>query len=224
MYRIPEVARTQATTPRLDRRTKAARSEQRDARAALLDAAAAVFAARGLRAASIEQVARRAGYSKGAVYWHFESKYDLFLALLEERVDRPIHEMIELLESAPPEQDMGPEASRRFVELLRSERALLLLEHEYWSEAVRDRSLRDRYLTRQARLRKALGRALVTRVRHLGGPAMDASRGEAMATVVMSLAAGLARARLIDPAAVADDLLGDTLVLLYKGRVATASG
>jgi len=56
----------------------------RDARAAFLRAAAAVFSERGFQDASVEDIAHRAGYSKGAIYWHFESKDDLFLALLEE--------------------------------------------------------------------------------------------------------------------------------------------
>lgn len=215
-------SRAQPRTGRLDRRTKQARSERRDGRAALLDAAAEVFASRGLRDASVDEVAERAGYSKGAVYWHFESKDDLFLALLEERIDRPMREMIGLLESAPPEHDMGPEASRRFTELLQTQRELLLLEHEYWSQAARDPALRGRYRNRQARLRKALGKALVTRFEHLGAPALGPARGEAMATIVMGLAAGLARERLIDPEAVSDDLLGDALVLLYRGTAAEA--
>ena len=112
MYSIAMPTRAQATTQRQDRRTRAARDEHRDAREALLDAAAEVFAARGLREASVDEIAQRAGYSKGAVYWHFESKDGLFLALLEERVDRPTREMIELLESAPTDQDMSVEASR----------------------------------------------------------------------------------------------------------------
>jgi AcrR family transcriptional regulator len=179
-----------------------------------------VFAARGLRDASVDEIAERAGYSKGAVYWHFDSKDELFLALLEERVDAPTREMIALLESAPPEQDMGPEASRRFVELLRTQHDLLLLEHEYWSQAVRDPGLRRRYARRQGRVRKALGRALAIRVEHLGGPPLGEAQGEVMATVVMGLAAGLARERLIDPRAVPDRALGDALVLLYKGLAA----
>jgi AcrR family transcriptional regulator len=133
---------------RLDRRTRSARAERRDARAALLRAAAAVFSERGFRDASVDDIAHRAGYSKGAIYWHFESKDDLFFALLEERLERPTREMIELLESAPPEQDMGPEASRRFVELLESERELLLLQQEYWSQAVRDPKLRALMVSR----------------------------------------------------------------------------
>jgi AcrR family transcriptional regulator len=212
-------AATQSKKARRDRRTRGARAEGRDAREALLEAAAEVFAERGFRDASIDEVALRAGYSKGAVYWHFTGKDDLFFALLEERVDGPYREMIELLESAPAERDMGPEASRRFVELLRSERELLLLDNEYWSQAVRDPRLRARYAERQAKLRSALGRALRTRMKHLGGPA-DAVVGERMATAIMALGTGLALEKLIDPEAVPDDLLGDVIVLIYTGLVA----
>jgi AcrR family transcriptional regulator len=212
---------TRRRTARLDRRTRAARAERGDTRAALLDAAAEVFAERGFRDASVDEVAQRAGFSKGALYWHFAGKDELFLALLEERVDRPTREMIELLESAPPDRDMGPEASRRFVDLLRGAPELLLLDHEYWAQAVRDPELRARYAERQAKLRSALGRALVTRVRHLGGP-VHAVPPEDMATVIMGLAAGLARERLVDRGAVSDGLLGDAIVMLYAGIVARA--
>jgi len=216
---MPTATRHRAA--RLDRRTRSARAERRDARAAFLRAAAAVFSERGFQDASVEDIAHRAGYSKGAIYWHFESKDDLFFALLEERLERPIREMIELLESAPPEQDMGPEASRRFVELLESERELLLLQHEYWSQAVRDSKLRARYASQRAELRAAFGCAISTRLEHLGAPP-GAVEVETMATVIMALSAGLAEERLIDPGAVPDGLLGETIVLLYFGVVARA--
>jgi AcrR family transcriptional regulator len=211
---------TKSRPPRLDRRTRTARAEGRDGRAALLEAAAEVFARRGYRDSSVDEIAERAGYSKGAVYWHFAGKDDLFLALLEERIDRPIREGIELLESAPPERDMAPEASRRFVELVRGQRELLLLDHEYWSQAVRDPKLRARYAKRQAKLRSALGKALALRLQHLGAPPLAAP--EEMATALLSVAYGLAQERLIDPDAVPDHLLGDTFALIYAGHVAQA--
>ena len=112
---------------------------------------------------------------------------------------------------------MSVEASRRFAERMRTERELLLLEHEYWSRAVRDPELRERYVERQARLRSAFGRALCTRFEHLTGRPLGTARGEAMATVLMSLRAGLAQEALIEPGAVSEDLLGEAVVLLYKG-------
>lgn len=208
--------------PRLDRRTRAGRAEAANPRAALLNAAAEVFAERGFRDASIDEVASRAGYSKGAVYWHFTGKDDLFLALVDERIHKPTHEMIELLESAPPDQDMGPEASRRFVEMLRGERELLLLLHEYWSQAVRDPEVQVRYVGRQRALRASVARALAKRAENLGAP--KGFPAEKMATAILSLAAGLAQERLIDADAVPDELLGELIVLLYAGMVARAGG
>jgi AcrR family transcriptional regulator len=218
---MPRNVSTAERETRVDRRTRSARAQGGDAREALLRAAAAVFAERGFREASVDEIAARAGYSKGALYWHFESKDGLFFALMDASVDAPTHEMIELLESAPPEQDMAPESNRRFVELLARQRELLLLEHEYWSQAVRDAELLVRYAAHRERLRAALANALSVRLEHLGAPAIGAG-AEQLATVLMSLAAGLAQERLIDERAVPDGLLGDTLVLLYRGLLASA--
>jgi AcrR family transcriptional regulator len=212
-------AATRTRGSRLDRRTRPARAQNRDGRAALLEAALQVFAERGYRDASVDEVARSAGYSKGALYWHFSSKDDLFFALLEERIDRPWRETIELLESATPDHDMAPEANRRFVELLRGERELLLVQHEYWSQAVRDPKLRARYTKRRRELRSALGKAIAARVEHLGAPPLEGS-AEDMATAFIALALGLAQERLIDADAVPDHLIGNTFAMIYAGHVA----
>ena len=182
-----------------------------------------MVARRGLRDASIDEIAAVAGCSKGAVYWHFASKDDLFFALLEDRVDRPTYEMVELLESAPAEQDMAPETSRRFVEILENERELILLNEEYWAQAVRDPAVRRRYVARQQKLRSAIAKALAIRVEHLGTP-LEFPAPENMALGIMGLAVGLAREKLLDPGAVPDDVLGRLIVLLYKGLVAEAAG
>jgi AcrR family transcriptional regulator len=208
---------------RVDRRNRSARAERRDARVALLDAALEVFSERGYRDASVDDVAERAGYSKGAVYWHFSSKDDLFFALWDERVDKPWSQTIELLESAAADHDMAPEASARFAEVLRGQRELLLIDHEYWGQAVRDPERRARYAERQARMRSALGRAIAARMEHLGAPPLEGP-AEHMATLFMSVTSGLAREKLIDPDAAPDDLLGEAFALLYAGHVARASG
>jgi AcrR family transcriptional regulator len=208
--------------PRKDRRTRSAKAEGLDAREALLEAALEVFAERGFRDSSVDEIAERAGYSKGAVYWHFSSKDDLFFALLEERIDRPWNDHFAILESSTPDQDMALEASRRLADFLRGEKALLLLEHEYWSLAIRDPKLRERYSKRQARLRAGLAKAIVARLEHLGAPPLTGSP-EDLATAFISLVYGLGREKLIDPATVPENLLGDTLALIYAGHVARQS-
>ena len=63
------------------------RAEQNDRnRALLLAAARQVFLERGYYAATLDQIADEAGFSKGAVYSRFASKADMFLALLEGRI------------------------------------------------------------------------------------------------------------------------------------------
>ena len=64
------------------RRTR--RDSQARTRAELIAAAREVFLARGFHAATLEEIAERAGYTKGAVYSNFAGKDDLFLALLAE--------------------------------------------------------------------------------------------------------------------------------------------
>ena len=100
---------------RLDRRTRAARAEGRKARDELMTAALRVFARRGYREAGVDEIAAEAGYSKGALYWHFAGKEELLLALLEERIDTPMRERFALLASAPVERDMSVEATRAFA-------------------------------------------------------------------------------------------------------------
>lgn len=66
----------------------------------LLDAAEAVFNEKGVLRTSLAEVAKVAGVTRGAVYWHFKNKADLFHAMLE-RVKMPIDEMIDQLSVEP---------------------------------------------------------------------------------------------------------------------------
>src|SRR5437588_11181672 len=145
---------------RLDRRTRAARQQGREARDELLTAALRVFARRGYRDAGVDEIAADAGYSKGALYWHFSGKQELLLALIDERIDAPMRDRVALLASAPPDRDMSAEATRTFTKQLGEEREALLLEREYWSLVMRDPELRTRYLERQTHPRDALAPAL----------------------------------------------------------------
>src|SRR5436305_70363 len=178
------------TQARLDRRTRAARQEGREARDELLTAALRVFARRGYRDAGVDEIAAEAGYSKGALYWHFSGKQELLLALIDERIDAPMRDRVALLASAPPDRDMSAEATRTFAKQLNEEREALLLEREYWSLAIRDPELRARYIERQTELRDALAAALEARARHLGTPNLPMP-AEDVARIVMSIIGGL---------------------------------
>jgi AcrR family transcriptional regulator len=206
------------------RRRGRPRADERDAttsRGLLLEAAARIFTERGYRGATVDAILEEAGLSKGAFYWHFSSKEELFHTLLQERIERPIQELVDLLHSAPADRDMAPEASRRFLYFLERERETVILDHEYRSQATRDPRLRKRYAKRQAELRVALARALDARARHLGAPVFD-TPSEEIATAYLALANGLALQRIIDSQSVPDHLLGEIYALVFAGLMARA--
>src|SRR5947209_1487121 len=209
------------TQARLDRRTRAARQEGREARDELLTAALRVFARRGYREAGVDEIAAEAGYSKGALYWHFSGKEELLLALIDERIDAPMRDRVALLASAPPDRDMSVEATRTFAQQLNEERDALLLEREYWSLAIRDPELRARYIQRQTELRDALAAALEARARHLGTPNLT-TPAEDVARIVMSIIGGLAIDELTEPGSIQPELLREALAIIYAGLVARA--
>ena len=59
-----------------------------DTRDRIIASAARVFGQKGFLRASLDEVAADAGMTKGAIYWHFKSKNDLFFALLDARFRR----------------------------------------------------------------------------------------------------------------------------------------
>ncbi|WP_035985311.1 TetR family transcriptional regulator [Leptolyngbya sp. KIOST-1] len=62
-----------------------------DTRSRILASAQRVFAQQGYAGATLDAIAADAGLTKGAVYWHFASKIDLFIALLRQHRESPLH-------------------------------------------------------------------------------------------------------------------------------------
>lgn len=59
----------------------------------LLDAAERLFYAKGVSRTSLQDIATEAGTTRGAIYWHFEDKGDLFNAMMD-RVTLPIEDTL----------------------------------------------------------------------------------------------------------------------------------
>src|SRR5690349_5007234 len=79
---IPMVSDGPVTSTRLTRSQQVERNRDR-----VLGAARKVFSESGYAKASLDAIAERAGFSKGVVYSQFDSKADLFLTLLERRIE-----------------------------------------------------------------------------------------------------------------------------------------
>jgi AcrR family transcriptional regulator len=93
------------TTPAAETKKRRSREETRQR---LLDAGLTVFAHNGYERATVDEIVREAGFSKGAFYVHFEAKEDLFWELLQERIDRQ-QEMFR----AAVDPDLGVEVNER---------------------------------------------------------------------------------------------------------------
>ncbi len=75
------------------------RMPRSERRAQLLEAAQAVFVARGYHAAAMDEIADRAGVSKPVLYQHFPGKLELYLALLDrhcEALENQVREALSL--------------------------------------------------------------------------------------------------------------------------------
>lgn len=129
------------------------RQEALATREDLLDAAERVFRKRGVGHTSLAEVADAAGVTRGAIYWHFKDKADLFQALVE-RVEMPMNAAIEEMDRASATDPLGAVrqlAIHALQNLARSPRTqavfdVVFLRCEYTEELapVRVRQLEDR--------------------------------------------------------------------------------
>ena len=150
------------------RRTKA---DAQVTRSSLLDAAEHLFQARGVSRTSLNDIALAAGTTRGAIYWHFKDKADLFNAMMD-RVVLPLEEVLDS-KVIPDAMDPIGEIRAALLEALRktandeqTRRVFEVATHkvEYVDElmAVQQRHLRVRNQW-LARTRQAMERAVALR-------------------------------------------------------------
>jgi AcrR family transcriptional regulator len=130
------------------RLSRAERREQ--TRQELISAAEACFVTGGFHASSVDEVAERAGYTKGAVYSNFASKEDLFFAVYERRVEQVLTEVVPGLRQAGAAQafDFGASVA---IERRDRDDGWLAVFVEFWAHVLRHPELRDRFAAIHAR-------------------------------------------------------------------------
>ena len=177
-------------------------------RALVLAAARGVFLARGYHGATLEQIAEEAGFSKGVVYSQFESKADLFLALLEARVEERAAENIRAARSLAG----GGGLQALLEHLIRGDQATagwLLLVIEFRVHAARDPVLSRRYAAVHARTMEGVAQALATVVARNGQePTVPPRR---LAELALALSTGTTLERAANPGAFDGPLVAEQL-------------
>jgi len=149
--------------------TRLTRTERKQAtRSELVAAARAVFLRRGYHAASLDEIAEEAGFTKGAVYSNFDGKDDLFLAVLDDHVER----RVEKYEATAFKEEtvagfIRLMARGQFV-LDAAEPAWQPLLVEFWTHASRHDELRQEVSERHSRVIDAAAAVLVQLSEHEG--------------------------------------------------------
>ena len=133
--------------------TRTSRQQERAeaTRSRLIHAAEKIFARDGFEAAKLEEIAAEAGHTRGAFYAHFESKEDLFLALLEREISSRIERADQHLQKfRDPEARLH--AFREFFLSLCQDRRWSLLALEFKLFAVRHPDVKARLAAMNRRL------------------------------------------------------------------------
>jgi AcrR family transcriptional regulator len=103
----------------------------------LLDAALETFAEIGFAAASVEDICRRGGFTRGAFYSSFRTKDELFGALFARETTRNLSHAEEQLAGIEQEADPVTAAVERCLSTFRSDRTWVLVLTEYRLHAAR---------------------------------------------------------------------------------------
>jgi AcrR family transcriptional regulator len=184
----------------------------------LLEAAYRVFGQRGYAQATVDDVAAAAGVSKGAVYHHFQSKEELFRALLEDHG----HELDAIAVAARQARsfaDLVRGVVRVWIDHYRSDPLFVPLSLESRLAATREPWARETVAEFWARLRELIV-GLLRIGQDSGFVRSDLDVGAA-ATLLFGMFDGACQQSAIDPARVPIDAVEASLVDLIERYVAS---
>ena len=124
---LPAMAKPEAPGPARPRRTQAER--RATTRAAILGAARDLFGAHGYAETALDDIVRRADVTRGALYHHFESKADLFAAVVKALDDEFAAEVVMSARTGRGAVDAIRRGARAYVDVCaRSSNARILAD------------------------------------------------------------------------------------------------
>ena len=168
------------------------RSEE--TRSKIIESAIKLFSTRGFNAASVDDICKDAGISKGAFYHHFESKQALFLALLDgwlQTIDNAIEASKDL---TVPETFMQMTAAFPYIFETAGEGLPMFLE--FWLQASRDKKIWEASIAPYRRYHKYFTTLIKKGVDEGSFVEVDP---ELTARMIVSTAMGLLLQSLLDP-------------------------
>jgi AcrR family transcriptional regulator len=178
-----------------------------ETRRRLLDAAAGLFAERGVEATSIDAIAERADRTSGAVYDHFGGKAGLLVALLDDWVG-DVGAFVGAELAAAESLDAWLAVLWRNVSSpLVGDGRWIALEHELWSYALRNPEVRELLVRRYRAGWSPLGQSI----------SRWSTGSDSFAPALVALLFGLEMMRRIDASSITDELAITALHRLVAG-------
>lgn len=181
----------------------------------LIAAATEVFAQRGYEGASLEEIAERAGFTRGAIYKNFTGKEDLFFAV----TDRFNEQVIEAFRAIAPSSAAAKEWDfSRLAEMWRASVAdfddLFAIGMEFQLYVLRNPAAHKRAVAHR-RKNRALVAAFIEEVADRSGITLRLP-APTLASVILAAADGLTYAARVD----GEDLFAAFLEVLNAGMIA----
>ena len=192
----------------------------------LLDAAQKLIARKGLSAASVEDIAAAAGYTRGAFYSNFNSKGDLFIELLRRDHDAHIQKFNALQSDALPLDQIHERARVLYSQLFRDDESFM-----NWTEArmlaARDARFRAKLNALIVEKRAQIAAFIEYFHQRAGSPPRVSSI--AMAMGFMSLSEGVKLSMLSSPTEMTPETAESVLMLfvdavMHLARMQAAEG
>ncbi|HEY9289263.1 MAG TPA: TetR/AcrR family transcriptional regulator [Candidatus Dormibacteraeota bacterium] len=189
-------------------------------RAELIDAAAQVVGRKGYHAATVDDIAAEAGFTKGAFYSNFESKEDVFMELVADRSRNWTIAVARAYEGTEPLPDRLQKGGEVLTRMVQEQVDWMLLSSEMLSQCVRDPRMRERLAAAYEECRQVIAR-VVDRVETDFGVRL-ATPSDQVATMMMAMTDGFVYQRLADPDRLPADLLADGINVFLNGLLAVA--
>lgn len=131
------------------------KEQQEQTRQILISVARAVFSQDGYHSASLDRIAREAGFSKGAVYSNFDGKAALFLSVMDANLEMADVENVASFGDSSHPSSTGHDIAEQEGYPLEATQGFALATLEFISTAARDKELAPQLLQR---LEEILGR------------------------------------------------------------------
>jgi len=184
-------------------------------RGQIIRAARACFSRKGYHRTTMDDIVRESGLSKGSIYWYFEGKKALFLAVLDEWLEQLDRSLSELVETSLPVGEKLRQVAQVLVTVADTSRDMVPILLDFWAETPHDPQITQRLAEVYAEYRRLVRFIVQMGITSGELRSLDVDQ---VATILCGIYSGLLLQWILEPETVPWSAVADTLVeLLLHG-------